>query len=609
MGLALNIPSQELTEEKSLHPTPVKIKHWLGELHVTDLEKSLQQILDVLKAYNRCQLEPSLRFNSLLYMLPTLREISEQYQEKYVGKYYVNNEKYRARAQLLISLLEEIANGFKIYLADSVELEKHSRDDQKDMLSATYFAVNWLANNILMHYTLYREEPHNSWLDLHRLYDFAEQNNWAAVPVEARRAGDVVDRNISNSYKRVLLLSLSNPYHLMQGEAMMVYKHFRNWVGHCKISEVLPDAATGNFVVDLDSDDPPFFNHSNFPKKLSRPRLIDIDRVARTAAAFYQKLVKKSVSGVAKGANGMRERMERELFSRLQDAWKGRMQRKENRTGGNWNIIMAEGLVCSHHFISGEREFLPERDELRFYRPEMNEHSMSLIPQNTSPWQVAEAIDRIETGVVSNRSSHFDSGDPAFDIWDQTNANRVRADEVKEQSEPEFVSQLWQTFNESHGGVGLSNHYSARRHARVGDIVVFKHDDENDDSIEGWNVGVIRWLMEKMSDQVEMGISTLAVGAVCAAVRAVCGVGKGSEYFRSLILFEKIGGKEIPLLLVPAAIYEIGTILVLNLGDEVKYIRLEKLHETTPSFSSFQFKYIDPPDVELTHIAKMRGEV
>ncbi len=86
------------------------------------------------------------------------------------------------------------------------------------------------------------------------------------------------------------------------------------------------------------------------------------------------------------------------------------------------------------------------------------------------------------------------------------------------------------------------------------------------------------------------------------AVRAIAGVGKDGEYFRSLILsISKNDNKEVSMI-VPSNIYDIGTQLVLNLKDDLKYIQLTQLLDTTTSYSQFSFDMIKIPAQEQRNI-------
>ena len=98
-------------------------------------------------------------------------------------------------------------------------------------------------------------------------------------------------------------------------------------------------------------------------------------------------------------------------------------------------------------------------------------------------------------------------------------------------------------------------HSAASSRTRVGVVVCFKFNDED------WKLGEIRWMMDLRSEGVTMGVKKLVDAAQNVAIRAVAGAGSGGEYFRALIINCGDGHTD---LLSPAAIYDVGTQLVLN---------------------------------------------
>ena len=90
--------------------------------------------------------------------------------------------------------------------------------------------------------------------------------------------------------------------------------------------------------------------------------------------------------------------------------------------------------------------------------------------------------------------------------------------------------------------------------------------------------------------------------SICTCIE---GVGKGGEYFRAL---HANSGTDpvIESLITPAAIYDIGSVMVINTGQELSYIRLTKLIETTNSFSQFAFEPTHPPESEVEKITSIK---
>jgi hypothetical protein len=169
---------------------------------------------------------------------------------------------------------------------------------------------------------------------------------------------------------------------------------------------------------------------------------------------------------------------------------------------------------------------------------------------------------------------------------------------MQEELEPEFTAQIWEQINGSSGGLGIACDGRGKR-VRVGDLVVLKQGSQiNAD----WQVGIVRWLRDMQGDHLDLGLMLLAGSVYAVAVRSIGGVGRGGEYFRSLLL--RNGAKKT--LLLPCSIYDIGTQLVVNSSRMISFARLTQVLETTTSFAHFEYEQIDAPDSEQKNIAALK---
>ncbi len=95
----------------------------------------------------------------------------------------------------------------------------------------------------------------------------------------------------------------------------------------------------------------------------------------------------------------------------------------------------------------------------------------------------------------------------------------------------------------------------------------------------------------------ELGIEHLADDALAAGSKAVRGPGSGAEYFRAVFVPRVDPLVKEATLLTPAAVYDVGAVLKLNLRELVVYAQLTELLETTRMFAHFRYKLVQaPPD-------------
>ena len=97
-----------------------------------------------------------------------------------------------------------------------------------------------------------------------------------------------------------------------------------------------------------------------------------------------------------------------------------------------------------------------------------------------------------------------------------------------------------------------------------------------------------------------MGVRTIAEDALPIASKAVAGVGTGGEYFRAL-LAPNLDPEQYPTTLIaPAAVYVIGSVIMMNFDERILYARLTRQLESTSAYSQYQFELVERPETQKT---------
>jgi hypothetical protein len=309
------------------------------------------------------------------------------------------------------------------------------------------------------------------------------------------------------------------------------------------------------------------------------------------------------------------------MLRRLASSWGRQSEREHDRHTHLDHVDVVIGLSAAHHHVDGERPFTPELHELRIHtgydpetrttEPGRGSLNLSLVPLDHEPWKIDDAESRLAAGVTTPRVSSFDADGKTRDVWHKIYAHRGPTESREAETDSFntlYAVSTWETKNRSAQGMALSCHHSRSLPVRVGEVVAYEPQGSERGKSQ-WSVGTIRWLRVMEGDTLEMGVMRLSEGARAAATRAVKGAGQGGEYFRSLIIPRD--GLDSPHghILTPAAIYDIDTVLAVNLGDRIRYIRLSRLIEATRSFSQFQFELVDTPASETANIQAMRAAI
>ena len=156
----------------------------------------------------------------------------------------------RAALGLARELLTELALGYRI---TAVELGRKLFGSRKQLAALLFNAMRYTAARMFAAYKSYTPAPAGTWADLHELYLRAEELGVAREPCE----GDA-KATIADLYCDALLLSLTDPYRLDQGESERVLQLLRAHRGRATLGQARPRTPPGgHFLVPCNTDKPP----------------------------------------------------------------------------------------------------------------------------------------------------------------------------------------------------------------------------------------------------------------------------------------------------------------------------------------------------------------
>ena len=107
---------------------------------------------------------------------------------------------------------------------------------------------------------------------------------------------------------------------------------------------------------------------------------------------------------------------------------------------------------------------------------------------------------------------------------------------------------------------------------------------------ERWKIGVVRWLQSLPDIGLEMGIMHLGASGVPATVCGIEGLGAGTGYFRALLIARQVSLQQIRTLLLPASLYDVNSVLTINVKQRLFRGRLSRLVRATRAFAQFEFE-------------------
>lgn len=558
----LNLPLLSAKRPKP-YIKPKQFRHWLLGLPVGNPTKSAQIVLRQLKVLNQSRYPYAERIQLLDAIRPSVRQFLISLKQPLRRAQLPLSEDNLAIEQLIQNLLTEIAHGYKLIANELMEKKSLKENDQLLLRESIYLSIQYLARSVVESYLIYISPKYDAWRELHQLYRYAEyegiQNEAIDDPYPDYSLP--IQYTIDLVYKRIVLLSLSAPYHLMQNEAEDVYYLVSAWTSVCEIAELDKKHISDQYGVDFATDMAPRYIPSNLEWEPVDGRIIDISEVKSRLNNHTRKILRTNLEtddfSNEDTPGSLKERQQRDMLLRLTDAWNSSMSRETQREDRGAKLRMALGLNACHFYTSNKAAFTPEMDELR---------------------------------LISNRDNQQATG------FANTYREALHKDRLHEKSN--YPISPWQQHNISRSGIAISCDCSFKdMNIKVGEVISYLFEGKTG---LHWKIGIIRWIHTNEENHIDMGIMNLSNSAVAIAIKAVGGLGTGTDYFRALLVPKQVSISQQRSVIVPALLYDIGTVLSVNMKTKLFYVKLSRLVLSTGNVAMFEFDVLDNAPVDLS---------
>lgn len=301
-------------------PTPQRIGELLLEARQLPRDNALQEVTSLLFHHNRSAM-------TLLERQRALQSFSDEYRHQVT--------RYRPQSSLFVRLCSELAIGFKHLLRQMLQGRPPSRPH---LAWCLYMAQYFLAQSMLRHYQLYQEPAPDQWRDAHLLYWLGEQHDCLDEPVAAAFQPQPAG-SLRGLYQQLLLLALSNPFHLADGEAVLLFGALAAYTG---LPRLLPwdaeDDAPG-LLVDLSQAQP----------------CLALEQNSRGNPDFLRRFELGALLVALNEPAPLQSLEERNLLERVRGHWLGRPQRRHERNELVGDCTLVIGLTAIHAQLLEQR--------------------------------------------------------------------------------------------------------------------------------------------------------------------------------------------------------------------------------------------------------------
>ncbi|MDH1534938.1 PilZ domain-containing protein [Pseudomonas chengduensis] len=323
---ALRLEVPDIREDNSV--SPAEIAQRLAAARHLEPENGLQQVLSLLFSLNRSAL-------TLLERQRALQNFSDEYRH-----YASLANRQHPPSTLFVRFCGELAIGFKRLL---LQILQGRQPSMPHLAWCLYMAQHFLAQQLLRHYQLYQEPPAALWRDSHLLYWIGEHQQCLDEPVAAAFEPKPAS-TLRGLYQQMLLLALSNPFHLDEGECLTLFSALAPLAALARLQAWDEEDDTEGPVVDLSESQACLSFEQRIEGKTANLRRFELGALL---IALHEPAPLQSMQ-------------ERQLLERVRQHWLGRQQRRHERAELDGQCSLLVGLPAIHAQLLDK---LPQRTE------------------------------------------------------------------------------------------------------------------------------------------------------------------------------------------------------------------------------------------------------
>ncbi|HYC37337.1 MAG TPA: hypothetical protein VEC19_13005 [Usitatibacter sp.] len=447
MPLALSIPPDRAVPPKDLELRPRHVKAWLESLPMQQAFEATRQLTAHLGAANRARFDLEARLQILEIYRPFAATLLDEMDAIYGKSTLPLGPRAREALTLARDFAAELALGYKIA---AVEKSGKLFGGKKQLPVLLLRAAEYVFVRLKASYKSYTPAPPGTWSDLHQLYLLADQEGLAREAADPETKATVAD-----IYCEALMLSLTDPYRLPQGETDRVLAQLRGYRGLPALGQARPATPSGgHFLVPCDLDRPPKPALSaNDDTGGPNWRLLDANPVVEKILMKKRAMETGQVSATlskAMGPDGIA------LMAKLATLWGDPPKRTARRDPTKSTVALCVGMKAVTHFVSLE----PKLD-------------------------LATEDEMLRRGITM----------PLFAL------------PMDDASQPIPVFE-WDVVNQSAGGIKVRRMGPTQQPIAVGEVVGIKFTGK-----AHWTIGVVRWLTIFDEGGMEFGLQFLAAMA------------------------------------------------------------------------------------------------
>ena len=341
--LNLSVPQQHDFTDPTVERDVARLRDWLSNLPLMDVVETVRLVHAALNALNEQKLDHALRFQLLEIYRTTILRLFVTLDPLHLRQLSISKTQRQEAINGLAELFLSMAGGYKLI----VMLLYRSLVTGKQAPGLFGLAINrvleQLGYALLDSYRFYRAPQPFMIAESHALYRVARHHGLldSSIP----EVGDPQSvLTTAMRYHTIMLLSLTDPSRLAEGEVALLFDVLLQHANECRIipGNQWADNGAGLFLVDLQADAPPEpCTGLKSPAQAQEPYLLD----AREALANIRKRLSSTPAKVRM------QSPEAILLRRLLPEAQGVGARREQRLPDGRHAALLLGLENIHQHL------------------------------------------------------------------------------------------------------------------------------------------------------------------------------------------------------------------------------------------------------------------
>jgi len=257
-SLNLSVPQQHDYTDPTVERDVARLRDWLSNLPLMDVVETVRLVHTALDALNEQKLDHARRFQFLEIYRTTVLRLFVTLDPLHLRQLSLSKTQRREAVKGLAGLFLSMAGGYKLIVMLLYSSLVPGKQAPELFGHAINRALEQLGYALLDSYRFYRALQPFMIAETHQLYRVARHHGLLDSCID-----DVDDTHphltTAMLYHTIMLLSLTDPFRLAEGEVGLLFDVLLQHASECRIipGNQWTDDGAGLFLVDLQSDAPP----------------------------------------------------------------------------------------------------------------------------------------------------------------------------------------------------------------------------------------------------------------------------------------------------------------------------------------------------------------